>query len=465
MELVRKLDDNSTVSIRNVYRRRGYSLVLNDVTLDIPQGSLTIVAGPNGAGKTTLLRLVCGLIRPDQGRIELYGNEMKLEDPSTRPGIAYVGHSPSSLPALSILENLQLAVLLFGVRLDKVEVKVLLQACGLWRRRNDVTRSLSRGMQQKLELVRAIVTRPQLMLLDEPFNALDDDSRLLFQDILNSRPSTTTVVIATHGIDDIKPLADRVISMENGAVKDDQLCMPVKPHGHFDRWVTSETVVPSTINSLKTLMMREFRREWKFLDAVPSMAILGVLMIIAFSMATSGPVTAGESVAVGALWASIAFVSTLLAVRGFSAESDQGSLDLLRSAPVSSAMLYISRWLSGVVMLTVVSVMMVLMAAVVFNVDLFRMNVLGIVVSGVIALSSISALYSAISVPARARELLAPIISLPATLPVVIAGSTGILESLDIIAGSGLPWLGLVLAYAAIIVSCSCLVIGVALEE
>ena len=139
MELVRKLDDNSIVSIRNVYRRRGYSLVLNDVTLNIPQGSLTIVAGPNGAGKTTLLRLVCGLIRPDQGRIELYGEEMKLEEPATRPGIAYVGHRPSSLPALSILENLQLAVLLFGVRLDKAEVKVLLQACGLWRRRNDVS--------------------------------------------------------------------------------------------------------------------------------------------------------------------------------------------------------------------------------------------------------------------------------------------------------------------------------------
>src|SRR3954447_4693651 len=177
------------VRARDLSKRFGEKRVLERVTFDLPDGGFLLVTGPNGAGKTTLLRLCAGLYAPTGGTLDVA---------ATRAGIGFVGHEPLVYRELTALENLDLYGRLYRVPERRERIGMLLERFGLWRARGERAGSYSRGMLQRLALCRALLHAPDLLILDEPFNALDDDGARLLDRELEELVAARTFVVATH---------------------------------------------------------------------------------------------------------------------------------------------------------------------------------------------------------------------------------------------------------------------------
>jgi heme exporter protein A len=165
----------------------GPKRVFARVDLNLGSGRFLLVTGPNGSGKSTLLRVLAGLSAPTSGELEL----------PERSAVGYLGHDPLVYRELTPLENLTLFARLYRVPEARERIGMLLERFGLWERRNDRVSTFSRGMQQRLALCRTLLHEPQLLLLDEPFNALDADGAALLDRTLEEL-SGRTLVVATH---------------------------------------------------------------------------------------------------------------------------------------------------------------------------------------------------------------------------------------------------------------------------
>jgi sulfonate transport system ATP-binding protein len=185
---------------------------LDGVTIDVAPGEIVAVVGGSGCGKSTLLRLVSGLDRPSQGTVSLDGDTIV----SPHENIGIVFQEPRLLPWLTVADNVG-----FGLadrpKAERAErVARQLDRVGLADKANVWPRELSGGQAQRVSLARALVTRPEVLLLDEPFSALDAFTRSDLQDHLldlwaDAKP---TLVIVTHDVDEAIVLADRVIVMQ-----------------------------------------------------------------------------------------------------------------------------------------------------------------------------------------------------------------------------------------------------------
>jgi ABC-type multidrug transport system ATPase subunit len=191
------------ITARGLSKRYGEKRVLEGVDLDVERGGFVLVTGPNGSGKTTLLRLCAGLAAPTGGELQV-----SVE----RQAIGYLGHEPLVYRELTALENLDMYGRLYRIPERRERVGMLLERFGLWRARNDRAGSLSRGMLQRLALSRALLHEPGLLLLDEPYSALDEDgAALLDRELAELRPKTTFLV-STHDPARLEPLASSRLS-------------------------------------------------------------------------------------------------------------------------------------------------------------------------------------------------------------------------------------------------------------
>jgi heme ABC exporter ATP-binding subunit CcmA len=175
------------VSARNLSKRYGAKRVFDRVDLRLDRGGALLVTGPNGSGKTTLLRILAGLVAPS-------GGELRLPD---RALVGYLGHEPLLYRELTPLENLHLFGRLYRVPERGERIGMLLERFGLWEVRHERVGTFSRGMQQRLGLCRVLLHDPQLVVLDEPFNALDAAGAALLDATLEELRDRA-LVIATH---------------------------------------------------------------------------------------------------------------------------------------------------------------------------------------------------------------------------------------------------------------------------
>ena len=192
---------------------------IRDVDLSVPAGEFCVIVGPSGCGKTTLLRIVAGLDRPTGGRLTLHG-------PHGRPPTnAMVFQGRTVFPWLTVRQNVAYGLKLRGVgRRERGEAADrLIDSVGLARFARAYPHQLSEGMRQRVAIARALAVDPDLLLMDEPFGALDEQTRLLLQEELLRIWEDTgkTVLFVTHSIDEAMVLADRVVVMtaQPGTIK------------------------------------------------------------------------------------------------------------------------------------------------------------------------------------------------------------------------------------------------------
>jgi heme exporter protein A len=189
---------------RAVEKRYGHRRALAPVDVELDRGGFLVVTGPNGSGKTTLLRLVAGLARPSAGLLEVGAD---------RGDLGFLGHESLLYRDLTALENLDLYGRLYRVRERRERIGMLLERHGLWEVRNERVGSYSRGMTQRLALCRALLHEPQLLVLDEPFTALDAEGAELLDRQLSDVAGEATVVLATHEPERVAPLASARLAL------------------------------------------------------------------------------------------------------------------------------------------------------------------------------------------------------------------------------------------------------------
>ena len=207
------------LELKNVWKSFNGQDVLRGVDLDVGQGEFVSFIGHSGCGKSTLLNVVGGLLEADGGAVSLDGKAITAPGPDR----AMVFQNYSLLPRLSLLANVREAAKAArperaGAQTDEV-VERYLTAVGLWEHRNKKPAQVSGGMQQRTAVARAFAVSPRLLLLDEPFGALDALTRARLQqqliDLWQHEPETETVLMVTHGIDEAILLADRIVVMAN----------------------------------------------------------------------------------------------------------------------------------------------------------------------------------------------------------------------------------------------------------
>ena len=207
------------LELKNVWKSYSDQDVLRGIDLDVGQGEFVSFIGHSGCGKSTLINVVGGLTSADSGQVSLDGKT--ITEPG--PDRAMVFQNYSLLPRLSLLANVREAARAArpersGAQTDEV-VERYLSAVGLWEHRNKRPAQVSGGMQQRTAVARAFAVSPRLLLLDEPFGALDALTRARLQqqlvDLWQHESTTETVLMVTHGIDEAILLADRIVVMGN----------------------------------------------------------------------------------------------------------------------------------------------------------------------------------------------------------------------------------------------------------
>ena len=192
------------IRARALEKRYGRRRALRPLDLQLDDGGFLVVTGPNGSGKTTLLRLVAGLVAPTRGLLEVDADRGRL---------GYLGHEPLLYRDLTALENLDLFGRLYHVPERRERVGMLLERFDLWEVRRERLGSFSRGMTQRLALCRALLHEPDLLVLDEPFSALDSDGAELLERELAELADSATMVVSTHEPARLEPLATATLAL------------------------------------------------------------------------------------------------------------------------------------------------------------------------------------------------------------------------------------------------------------
>ena len=205
----------AAVSVEGVWKFYGDFPALRDISFEIAPGECLALLGRNGAGKTTMLRILAGLGRPARGRVSVFGDEPRNERARARIGL--LGHGIAVYDELSAFENLQLFARLYALRDPARTAMEWLERTDLARVKDARVREFSRGMRQRLAVARAFLHSPSLLVLDEPFTALDDRAIALLQGLLRAALAEgRTIVMSTHQLREALELATGVALIDRG---------------------------------------------------------------------------------------------------------------------------------------------------------------------------------------------------------------------------------------------------------
>ncbi|MFV0343927.1 MAG: ABC transporter ATP-binding protein [Anaerocolumna sp.] len=208
----------SVIKISSVSKRYGQIEILKDINVELEKGKIYGIVGRNGSGKSILLKLICGLVTPTKGEIIVL--EQKIQKGSFPQKIGVMLDSTGFLENLTAFENLNFIASINNV-INKKDIKNTLELVGLNPDDKKKVGKFSTGMKQKLGLAQAIMEKPQILLLDEPMNGLDEESviktRELIKNIVNLQQVTT--IMTSHMKEDIKLLCDEIILLENKTLK------------------------------------------------------------------------------------------------------------------------------------------------------------------------------------------------------------------------------------------------------
>ncbi|HEY4305280.1 MAG TPA: heme ABC exporter ATP-binding protein CcmA [Gemmatimonadaceae bacterium] len=205
------------VEVAGVSRTFGRRRAVDGVDLALEPGDCLALFGPNGAGKTTLLRVIAGLLRPTKGSVHVEGHS--VHDATVRRHIGLISHQSMLYRALTARENVEFAAKLYGIPDPANAAKRALERMRILDRRDAPVRSLSRGLQQRVSIARAIVHEPSVVLLDEPYTGLDAAGAVALTEMLQVlRAAHAALILVTHNLDEGLAVASRAAVMLAGKV-------------------------------------------------------------------------------------------------------------------------------------------------------------------------------------------------------------------------------------------------------
>ena len=205
-----------SIAIRDLTKTIKTATVLKDVNLTFEKGKIYGLRGKNGSGKTMLMRAICGLIRPSAGTIEIDG-EFLDKDISFPRSVGALIETPSFISNYSGFKNLKV-IASINNKINDAQIKDYISLVGLDPDSKKSYRKYSLGMKQRLGIACAIMESPEIIILDEPINALDEKGVKLVRDILIERKKDAIIIIACHDKEELELLADEIFSMEDGRV-------------------------------------------------------------------------------------------------------------------------------------------------------------------------------------------------------------------------------------------------------
>jgi linearmycin/streptolysin S transport system ATP-binding protein len=195
---------------------------LRDVQLCIEPGDSVLLYGPNGAGKTTLLRILAALARPNEGYVSFAGHKLSDDSQMAKAAIGFVSHATLLYAELTGRENLWFYGRLFGLRNLESRIDRALDLFDVRHRADELVRTLSRGLQQRVSLARALLHDPEFLLLDEPFTGLDAEASRNLQSLLARLPEDGKgLVFSTHDFEQGASIAHRLVALEKGKIRYD----------------------------------------------------------------------------------------------------------------------------------------------------------------------------------------------------------------------------------------------------
>lgn len=212
---------DSVLKLNHLQKRFGSKVVLSDVDFEIQPGTIVGYIGPNGAGKSTTVKIILGLLEPDGGSVELFGQPVSSRDGSYKKHIGYVPEGADVFNALTAREYLQLVGQLYGMtpELAGERAEKLCAIVGLSDALDRRIVSYSKGMRQLVLIIASLIHNPDVLFWDEPLNGLDANAVLLVEEILRElRDRGKTIFYSSHIMDVVQKLSDRIILLNGGTV-------------------------------------------------------------------------------------------------------------------------------------------------------------------------------------------------------------------------------------------------------
>jgi ABC-2 type transport system ATP-binding protein len=208
----------TVLQTEHLTKHYGSLIAVDDLSLEVHEGEIFGFLGPNGAGKTTSISMMCGLLKPDAGRVLIHGETVHGGAAEIRARVGVCPQETILWDKLTALEQLEFVGTLYGVppRTARQRGGALLEALGLSGKSNELAGRLSGGMKRRLNLALALVHDPQILVLDEPEAGLDPQSRVLVREFIRSLARKKTVILTTHNMDEAERLADRVAIIDHG---------------------------------------------------------------------------------------------------------------------------------------------------------------------------------------------------------------------------------------------------------
>jgi len=208
----------AALEVEGLTRIFGARKALDGVSFELPVGAFLSIFGPNGAGKTTLLRQLTTLQNPSSGTAKVLGLDVVKDAVALRSRIGLISHNPLLYPDLSAEENLRFFAEMYGVEDPDARVRELLDSVELAHRRLDLVRTFSRGMLQRLSIARALLHRPEVIFLDEPYSGLDPHAMDILDHLIAQIRSQHTFVMVSHDLGKGLELCSHALILAKGRV-------------------------------------------------------------------------------------------------------------------------------------------------------------------------------------------------------------------------------------------------------
>lgn len=212
---------STVVKLEGLIKKYDNKPVVDGLTLEIKEGEIFGLLGPNGAGKSTTMNMICSLLKPTAGNIELFGMDVKKDSKKLKPLIGYIPQDLAIYGNLKAWENVELFTSLYDVKGKdlKVAVDSALEFVELTDRRNSYAKTFSGGMKRRLNIACALGHKPKLLIFDEPTVGIDPQSRnFILERIKKANSDGTTVIYTSHYMEEVEAICTRIAIMDNGKI-------------------------------------------------------------------------------------------------------------------------------------------------------------------------------------------------------------------------------------------------------